>query len=180
MQDAFIRAGRRALGFGDGDICPQCEAAWVRSRGVSGRIIAGAADRYGALLADREEVAREPGVWSPTAYTVHVGDWLRIWAERLVAVGAEPARPLPSVDQDVLAAARAYGEVSDAAALHVLASGARELLEVAERVGSVTFEHPDFGPADTEAILSWLAHEVDHHAWDVGRLRGGSHLRELR
>lgn len=172
MQDAFIRAGRRALGFGDADTCPQCGADWVRAGGATRRIIAGAADRYGALLADGEEQEREPGVWSPTAYTVHVGDWLRIWAERLVAVAAEPDRPLPSLDQDVLAAARAYEEVSEAAALHVLASGAREVLEVAERIGPVVLEHPDFGAGDTEAILSWLAHEVDHHAWDVRCLRG--------
>lgn len=29
----------------------------------------------------------------------------------------------------------------------------------------------DFGIGDTETILSWLSHEVDHHAWDIARLR---------
>lgn len=172
MRETFIRAGRQALGFADADVCPQCGTSWVRPARASTRIIAAAADRYAALLATGEDLPRPPGVWSPVGYTIHVGDWLAIWSGRLVAVAAEPDRRLASIDQDELAVARAYDEVSATTALHVLRRGARDLLEVVERVGAVQFEHPDFGAADTEGILSWLAHDVDHHAWDVARLRG--------
>lgn len=172
MEDTFIRVGREAFGFGPHDVCPQCGATWVRPAEVTRGLIHGAADRYARLLRDGEEQPREQGVWSPVGYTAHTGDWLRIWAERLVAVADDPARPLPSIDQDRLAGVRAYDDMSAAAALHALRSGARDLLEVDGRTGVVAFDHPDFGPADSEAILSWLAHEVDHHAWDVARLRG--------
>lgn len=171
MQDAFIRAGRRALGFGDDDRCPQCSGQWLRSPAESSVVIAGAAERFAARLGEGEDRDRDPGVWSPAGYTMHTGDWLRIWAERLVAVAAAPARALPSIDQDALAVVRGYDGVSEAAALHVLDAGAREVLEVHRRVTPVAFDHPSFGPADADAILSWLAHEVDHHAWDVARLR---------
>lgn len=172
MRDAFIRAGRQALGFGDHERCPQCDARWVRPPPESSEVIAGSAERFAALLREGTDRDRERGVWSPIGYTIHTGDWLRVWAERLVAVAEAPARPLPSIDQDALAAVRGYDHVSKAAALHVLRTGVRELLDVHRRVAPVDFDHPDFGPADADAILSWLAHEVDHHAWDVARLRG--------
>lgn len=172
MRDTFIRVGRVALGFGHDDVCPQCGATWVRPPQVTAEVIAEAADRYARLLLDGEEQPRDPGVWSPTGYTAHTGDWLRTWGERLVAVADDRTGPLPSIDQDALAAVRAYDDMSGAAALHVLRSGARDLLEVYGRTGALAFHHPDFGAADSDAVLSWLAHEVDHHAWDVARLRG--------
>lgn len=172
MRDVFIIAGRQALGFGDHHDCPQCGAPWVRPSDAARGVIADAATRYASLLAAGEQRAREPGVWSPSAYTVHTGDWLRIWAERLVTVADNPSTPLPSIDQDELARVRRYDEMAQAAAMHVLSSGAEDLLGTYERVGALEFTHPDFGVADSEAVLSWLAHEVDHHAWDVARLRG--------
>lgn len=172
MQDAFIRAGRQALGFGDDDRCPQCGAPWLRTPPESSEVIAGSPERFETLLRDGTDPVRERGVWSPTGYTTHTGDWLRIWAERLVAVAEAPARPLPSIDPDALAAVRGYDDVAEPAALHVLRTGAHEILDIHRRVGPVDFVHPAFGPADADAILSWLAHEVDHHGWDVARLRG--------
>lgn len=118
-----------------------------------------------------EDRPREPGVWSPVGYTVHVGDWLRIWTERVVGAAAESGRAPPSIDPDELARLRGYDQIAQAAALHVLASAVRDALEVFDRVGAVELDSPDFGIADTGTILSWLAHDVDHHAWDIARLR---------
>lgn len=172
MRDAFIRTGRVALGFDDHDTCPQCGTTWVRPAAVTVEVVAGAADRYAALLDSGREQPRAPGVWTPSGYTLHTGDWLGIWGERLIALAEDPTRAVPSIDPDALAEVRGYRDATPSAALHTLRWRARELLAVFDRVGVIAFEHPSFGPADSEAVMSWLAHEVDHHAWDVARLRG--------
>lgn len=174
MREAFIRAGRRALGYPDEDLCRECGARWIRPVPASRDTVAAAAERYAALLAGGEDRAREPGEWSPVGYTVHLGDWLRIWAERVAVAAVEPGRVPTSVDPDELGRLRGYDRIGEAAALHVLRSGVRDTLDVFERVGALELESPDLGVTDSETVLAWLAHEVDHHAWDVARLRGSA------
>ncbi len=169
MRDAFVRSGRVALGFGDSEICPQCGATWLRPAEETKAVIEGARRRFESLLAHDHRAPTPEGTWTPEGYTMHTGDWLRIWAERLIAVDAHPERPLTPMDQDELAAVRRYDSVGAAEALWALERGAADVLAVADRVGRLEFDHPVWGPAETDSILSWLAHEVDHHAWDVTR-----------
>jgi hypothetical protein len=51
---------------------------------------------------------RIPGLaWSVTAYVAHVGDNLRIWAERLAGITAGAATAVAGYDENELATARA-------------------------------------------------------------------------
>lgn len=176
MHEGFIRAGRWLLGYPDEDPCRECGTRWVRPVPASRDTIAEAPDRYVMLLAEGEDQPRDPREWSPVGYTVHLGDWLRIWTERVVAAAVDPEWILASIDPDELGRLREYERTAEAAALHVLTSSVRDTLEVFDRVGVVEFESPDFGVGDSESVLAWLAHEVDHHAWDIARLRGSASI----
>lgn len=109
--------------------------------------------------------------WSVTAYVCHVGDNLRVWAERLAGVAAGQPRTVTPYDQDLLALVRSYQTVGLAGALFSLeraTGGWREAVAQAASARVVLF-HPDRGHLSVAQVTVHNAHDVEHHQMDIRR-----------
>jgi hypothetical protein len=141
-------------------------------------LVGGIPFAYGELLQGCDGSEKHPDLgWSVTGYVCHVGDNLRIWAERLAGINAGAPIEVGGYDQDLLADARRYGAVSLEGAIWSLHAAARDWSQVVGQVlGSpdrttdcVVIVHPDRGPQTlTEVVLS-NAHDAIHHSWDIRR-----------
>jgi len=70
-----------------GDPCRECGYDWSISQEDAASLIAAIPARYADLLQTRNSMQRHPELgWSAGAYVCHVGDSLRIWAERLTGI----------------------------------------------------------------------------------------------
>jgi len=73
-----------------GDPCRECGFAFSTGLDESLAYIDGISDRYSALLAGANGTERHSDLsWSVGSYVCHVGDNLRIWAERLAGLATE-------------------------------------------------------------------------------------------
>lgn len=151
------------------DACAACGQPWRPEVESAVATVRSAPDRFAdALEAGDPYRLRDPLTWSPSAYTWHVADVARAWAERTVSLREEPDRPLAGFDQDQLAAARNYAGMSAAAALWALRTSTQHLVsELAQAGTDQDFAHPDWGSGTLGDALRWVAHEVVHHERDV-------------
>jgi hypothetical protein len=129
--------------------------------------------RYATLLAGHDGSARGAELrWSVVEYVCHVGDNLRIWAERLAGAALGGSAVIASYDNDLLAQARAYGGVAVQGALWSLGHAVAEWVEavpLAARAG-VVLSHPERGELALLAVMRGNVHDAHHHAWDIERL----------
>ncbi|MFD7291854.1 hypothetical protein ACFV9W_01075 [Streptomyces sp. NPDC059897] len=129
--------------------------------------------RYSALTRGRRGDERHPELaWNVAAYTSHVTDNLRNWAERLAGARLASVRHVPGYDQDLLSQARHYNDVPLAGALWSLQ---RAVDAWAESVSAaleedVVLEHADRGVQRAEDVARNNTHDASHHAWDVERI----------
>ncbi|MGW2343102.1 hypothetical protein [Streptomyces sp. NPDC001661] len=129
--------------------------------------------RYAALTRGRRGDEGHPELaWNIAAYTSHVTDNLRNWAERLAGARLAGLRHVPGYDQDLLAQARHYNDVPLAGALWSLQ---RAVSAWAESVSAalkedVVLEHADRGVQRAEDVARNNAHDAAHHAWDIERI----------
>lgn len=131
-------------------------------------IIASGAERAGSALTVVADPMRETGGrWSASMYVWHLVDVLRIGAERLTTLRLDPTRGIPCWDENLLAEARRYRQLSPVVAPIVLDIAAREWLEAAAQAPDTTVEHPQFGTLRTIDVIRRNAHEVVHHVGDV-------------
>ena len=154
--------------------CAECGHPWRPSIEAARTTIADAPDTYRVLLATGDPYRVPPDLaWHASAYTFHVADLCRAWAERIVGHVGEPDRELAGFDPDELAAARNYLGMSATAAAWELRHSVELLLATADddRVARV-FDHDEWGAAPFGDGLRWLAHEVAHHEQDVRRCVG--------
>jgi hypothetical protein len=158
-----------------GDPCRRCGYAWDLDPDDAAALVAAAPERFREALGDDDGTARHPDLaWSAAAYVCHVGDNLRIWAERLAGASLGTARDVTTYDADLLAEARRYDDVPLAGALWSLGRAAgdwRDAVTAATTAG-VTLNHPDRGPQTVADVVRTNAHDVVHHAWDVARSTG--------
>lgn len=129
--------------------------------------------RYGALVKGRRGDEQHPELaWNVAAYTSHVTDNLRNWAERLAGARLDGVRQVPGYDQNLLAQARFYNDISLAGALWSLQRAADAWVEsVATALEeNVVLEHTDRGVQRAEDIARNNAHDGAHHAWDIERI----------
>ena len=151
--------------------CAECGQPWRPSLEDARATIATAPDTYRQLLAGGDPYRIPEDLdWHAAAYTWHVADLCRAWAERVVGHVGEPERGLAGFDPDELAAARNYLGMTATAASWSLRHSVELLLTTvdgdrAERV----FEHEEWGAASFLDGLRWLAHEVAHHEGDLRR-----------
>lgn len=163
-----------------GNPCHQCGFDWNISREAAIGLVSTMPKLYARILAaaGSDGSERDPELqWSARAYVCHVGDNLRIWAERLVGVsrGASPA--VAGYDEARLAEARAYEGVSLPGAIWSLERAAedwRSAVEEATAAGVVLI-HPDRGEQSLLDVVRSNAHDAFHHQWDIQRsIRGAT------
>jgi DinB superfamily len=161
-----------------GDPCRECTFAFSTSLDESIAYIAGVPRTFSELLVHAHGTERHPDLeWSVGSYVCHVGDNLRIWAERL-AGSASGAKAVTAYDENLLAEARSYTDVPLKAALWSLDRACEDWrLAVAQvpREGVVVI-HRERGEMHLEDVARGNAHDAFHHAWDIRRSLDGGQL----
>jgi hypothetical protein len=155
-----------------GEPCRQCGFTWTVTEEEAGAIVASAADQLARELADTDGSLRHPSLsWPLVAYVCHVADNLRIWAERLAGLAAGDTRPVGRYDQDLLAEARRYDEISLLGALWSLERASKDWTEAVHRAhdAAITLVHPDRGRQSLLDVVRSNAHDVLHHCVDIRR-----------
>jgi hypothetical protein len=156
-----------------GDPCRKCGFDWSQPPESVIGAVEQLPDRFDALLAGRTGDERGPGAtWSAKAYVFHVGDNLRIFAERLEGVFAGASDTLAAYDQDLLAAARDYEAMSVQSALWSMRGSATAWAAAARGAlarPDVTYRHAERGDLSAREITRAPGHDALHHLWDVTR-----------
>jgi hypothetical protein len=155
-----------------GHPCRQCGYRWDVSAADARGTVADLPATYGEVLAGARGDERHPDLaWSVAEYVCHVGDNLRIWAERLMGV-ARGAPPLVGgYDETALAEARNYPSIPLAAALWSLGRSVDDWVDAVDRSPStgVVLVHPDRGGQTLVEVMASNAHDAVHHRWDIER-----------
>ncbi len=155
-----------------GDPCRDCGFSWAVPLDEARTVVAGLPGAYGALVSGASGNERHPDLgWSVSEYVCHVGDNLRIWAERLVGtiMGASPE--VGRYDENELADARNYEMIPLESARWSLSRSVADWQEVvgrSRRVGIVVV-HPERGELSLADVVTSNAHDGFHHQWDIRR-----------
>lgn len=154
-----------------GDPCRECGFPWSAAPSDVRARVAGLPPRLDEALADAHGDERHPALaWSVTGYVAHVGDNLRIWAERLAGITLGGPTAVSSYDENALARARAYETVSLPGALWTLRRSVRDWLEAIDLAPpDLAMDHPEFGVVRLDDFIRLNAHDALHHEWDIGR-----------
>jgi hypothetical protein len=103
-------------------------------------------------------------------YLWHLVDGLRINTERLLTLTHDSACGLPCWDENALAEARRYQQLSPVVGLIVLRSAAQEWVTAAAAApADIQVRHPRFGVLGAVEVIRRSAHEVHHHLMDINR-----------
>ena len=155
-----------------GEPCRGCGFSWAVEVEEATTVVGDLPGAYGALLDGATGRERHPELtWSVSAYVCHVGDNLRIWAERLagISTGADPR--VGGYDESALALARQYGAIPLPAALWSLGRAVDDWVEAvgrSPRSGPVLV-HPERGEQTLAEVVVSNAHDAFHHGWDIAR-----------
>lgn len=109
--------------------------------------------------------------WSVSAYVCHVGDNLRIWAERLAGIAAGASPVVGGYDENALGRARGYPTIPLQAAQWSLTrsvAGWQHAIGRTRRTG-IVLVHPDRGEQSLSDVVLTNAHDGFHHHWDIER-----------
>jgi hypothetical protein len=127
---------------------------------------------YRDLLEGATGNERHPDLgWSVTEYIVHVGDNLRIWAERLGGVADGAPTEVGAYDENELADARNYEAIPLQSAQWSLSRSVadwKEAVGLSSRAGTVLV-HPERGEQSLSDVVHSNAHDGFHHGWDIER-----------
>lgn len=158
-----------------GDPCRECGFAWsVSIDDAVAAVVALPADCAQALSGTDGSRRHPELTWSAKAYVFHVGDNLRIFAERLSGIAAGAPTTVAAYDENELAAARGYESLPLQAAQWSLSTSIRDwtsAVSEGRRLGTV-FDHPERGHMTIDDIVLGNAHDALHHLWDIRRTMG--------
>lgn len=155
-----------------GDPCRECGYRWSTAVEDAVAYVAGVPDGYATLLEGRDAAVRHPDLdWTAGAYVCHVGDNLRIWAERVAGAVLGAAVDVAGYDQAALGDARNYNAIAGTAALWSLASAAHDWAQAIHlgRAADVVLRHATRGAQTMTQVAHNNAHDAYHHAWDIRR-----------
>ena len=113
--------------------CPECGFDWGDGdvENLIGQCVRNVAV-FGAVLSHIDPAeAVAPGLWSASRYVWHTVDVLRSGTERLWTISAEPAFRVPAWDENELATAHAYDDLSPVVGLIALIEAAKTWQETA-------------------------------------------------
>jgi hypothetical protein len=155
----------------DSPVCAECGFDWQLARQDAIGLVAQVPDAATAAIARIHDPAQRTGdPWSASMYLWHLVDVLRIGTERLLTLTHDPGRGITCWDENALAEARRYQQLSPAVGLIVLRSAAQEWVTVAAAApAEVQVRHPQFGVLGSLEIIRRNAHEVHHHLLDINR-----------
>jgi hypothetical protein len=136
--------------------------------------VAAVPGRLDALVAARPGTTggeRHPDLgWTVAGYVAHVGDNLRIWAERLAGITAGGPTAIVAFDEDAMAAVRSYDRLSWPAVRWSLERAVRDWRDaLAAAPPDLVMQHSERGAIGLDEITRMTAHDAVHHAWDVER-----------
>jgi hypothetical protein len=157
-----------------GEPCRVCGFSWHSAPEQTLEEVRGLPERLGAALAGADGTEQPPGLsWNITAYVSHVADNLRIWAERLEGIAAGAPAAIVPYDQDELAAARSYNELSLQGALWSLDRAVRDWSgAVAATPDEFTVGHPELGAMTRGDVIQAPGHDALHHEVDIRNALG--------
>ena len=156
-----------------GDPCRECGFGFGLSPDEAVTAVRAAPVTFAERLAEASGREQLPGLaWNTAAYTSHVTDNLRAWSGWLAGgyLGDDPE--VPGYDEDQLAQARRYNELSLAGALWSLRWAVDAWVQIvpAALASQVVLEHATRGPQRAEDIARNNAHDTHHHLWDIDRI----------
>jgi hypothetical protein len=173
-----------------GEPCAECGFSWAADLDASVALVSKVPTTYARMLQGASGDERpDPSAWTTTAYVSHVGDNLRIWAERLGGIIRGGSPDVGGYDQDALAVARGYASISLPSALWSLSRSVDDWLEVvaemvaasavAEEVAKAlplrpVLVHPERGLQSLVEVVRSNAHDAFHHQWDIQRALDGA------
>jgi hypothetical protein len=155
-----------------GDPCRECGHGWSHDpQDLIATVRASPHEMHRALAGSDGTQRSSDLAWDAREYVCHVGDNLRIWAERLIAAVEVPALAIGAYDADLLATARNYGAIPLQGALWTLQLAVEAWLAAMElaHAANVVLLHPDRGRLDVADIMSTNAHDAFHHLYDIRR-----------
>jgi hypothetical protein len=161
-----------------GEPCRECGYSWTIDPADARALVAAVPGRLAESLDAAGATGRErhPDLtWSVTAYVAHVGDNLRIWAERLAGITAGGSNVVASFDEDELAAVRSYDRLTLPAVRWSLERAARDWSEVvAAAPADLVMVHSERGPIGLAEVVRMTTHDAVHHLWDIDRTLAAS------
>jgi DinB superfamily len=164
-----------------GNPCHECRFDWNISREAAIGLVATMPKLYAQILAaaGSDGSERDPELqWSAGAYVCHVGDNLRIWAERLVGISRGAAPAVAPYDEALLGEARVYDRVALEGAIWSLERAAADWQSAVDEAtaAGVVLIHPDRGEQSLLDVVRSNAHDAFHHQWDIQRSLQGNAL----
>jgi len=159
--------GRRTYG----EPCRECGYTWSISAANAETLVASVPARLSNLLDGARGNERHPALtWSVTSYVAHIGDNLRIWAERLAGIALGGPRTIASYDDNKLAVARNYEALGLPGALWILERSTRDWREAVSMAAlDLEMIHLERGPIRRDDIIRTNAHDAVRHVWDIER-----------
>ena len=161
------------------DNCKDCGFDYgVTTRAEAKRLISGGSKEIGALVAGAGAAAArrsEPDVWSPLEYAGHVRDVLLVQRDRTLLALVEDNPCFVPMYRDQRAVFARYAAEPPASVSIQLDVAATLFLWVFDGLTEEQLARPCVYtyPDPTQRAIEWLlvhtAHEVVHHAADVGR-----------
>ncbi|MGH9229448.1 MAG: DinB family protein [Acidimicrobiales bacterium] len=154
-----------------GDPCRECGFSWNIATSDARALAAGLPSRLEDILADACGTERHPALaWTVTSYVAHIGDNLRIWAERLAGIALGGPTAVASYDENALASARVYEDIGLPGALWTLRRSTRDWLKAVDLAApDLEMTHPERGVIQLEDVIRTNVHDALHHEWDIKR-----------
>lgn len=125
------------------------------------------------VVLGRDEVGRRPApdVWSPLEYSCHLVDVFQVIGGRLRLLLDEEAPVFPDWDQDATAVERGYHRQDPDVVVGQLRAAGDELARAFDGVRDDQWDRPgtrsDGAAFTVESLGRYLAHDIEHHRWDV-------------
>jgi hypothetical protein len=155
----------------DRPVCAECGFDWkIPHQDAIDLVAQGPDAAVAAITGIYEPTQRTGSRWSASMYVWHLVDVLRIGTERLLTLTHDPGRGITCWDENALAEARRYQQLSPAVGLIVLRSAAHAWATIAAVApDDIEVRHPQFGTLGALEIIRRNAHEVHHHLIDIKR-----------
>jgi hypothetical protein len=155
----------------DSPVCAECGFDWEIPRQDAIDLVAQVPDAAVAAITRIHDPAQcADDCWSASMYVWHLVDILRIGTERLLTLTHDPDRGTTCWDENALAEARHYQQLSPAVGLIVLRSAAQAWTTTAALAPpDVQIRHPQLGSLGALEIIRRNTHEVHHHLMDINR-----------
>lgn len=155
-----------------GEPCLGCAFSWGIGVDDAVLLVSSLPGSFTELLAGATGHERHPELaWPVASYVCHIGDNLRIWAERLAGIARGAPREVGGYDENLLAKARCYEMIPLEAALWTMTRAAVEWRVAVGLSASdgVVLDHPERGLQTLADVAVANAHDAFHHRWDIER-----------